>query len=71
MHPLNGAPPVPYLPVRVTRGAWSHIGSLMLFLAVVPRSTAGPLFPSHYVFLWDDLANPVFEDVVLAGFKNM
>ena len=45
MHPLNGALPGPYVPVRVTRGAWSHIGSLMHRLAAELRSTAGLLFP--------------------------
>ena len=47
VHPLNGALPVPYVPVRVTRGAlvahrlWSHR------LAAEPCSTAGFLFPSR------------------------
>ena len=42
---------------------WSHIGSLMRFLAAEPRSTAGPLFPCQcpsgtillalYLMVWD------------------
>ena len=48
MHPLNGALPAPYLPVRVTRGAiCSHIGILMCRLVSEPRSTTGLLFPSQ------------------------
>ena len=33
MHPLNSALPGPYVPVRVTRVLWSHIGKLMHRLA--------------------------------------
>ena len=47
MHPLNYALPGPYAPVRVTRGAFSHIGILMRRLAAEPRSTLGLLFPSR------------------------
>ena len=43
MHPLNGALPGPYVPVRVL---WSHIGTLMHRLAAEPRSTARLLFAS-------------------------
>ena len=48
---------------------WSHIGTLMHRLAAEPCSTAGLLFPS-LCFLWNDLANPVFDGVGLAGFKS-
>ena len=41
VHPLNGALPGPYVPVRVTRGALVHR------LAAEPRSTAGLLFSSR------------------------
>ena len=44
MHPLYGALPVPYVPVRVTRGAVSHIGTLMRLLAAEPLSITGHLF---------------------------
>ena len=69
MHPLNGALPGPYVPVLVTRGA-----------LVAHRYTYAPshcrasqynrTFISHSVFLWNDLANPVFDGVGLAGFKS-
>ena len=49
MHPLYGALRVPYVPVRVTRGAGSHIGSLMRLLAAEPRSIAGLLLPCQYL----------------------
>ena len=45
---------------------WSHIGMLLLLLAAEPRTTAGLSFPS----LWNDLADPVFDGVGLAGFKS-
>ena len=41
---------------------WSHIGSLMRFLAAGPYSLS--------VCLWNDLASPVFDGVGLAGFKS-
>ena len=47
---------------------WSHIGTLMHRLAAEPCSTAGLLFLS--VSLWNDLDNPVFDGVVLAGCKS-
>ena len=49
---------------------WSHIGTLMHRLAAEPRRTAGLLFPSRSVSLWNDLANLVFDGVGLAGFKS-
>ena len=45
---------------------WSHIGSLMRFLAAEPRRTCIPFS----VFLWNDLPSPVFDYVGLAGFKS-
>ena len=69
MHPLNGALPVPYVPVRITRGA-----------LVAHRSTYAPppcrssqyyrTFVSLSVSLLKDLADPVFDGVGLAGFKS-
>ena len=69
MHPLSGALPGPYVPVRVTRGA-----------LVTHRYTYAPprCRTSHYsktyfilsVSLWNDLANPVFDGMGLAGFKR-
>ena len=69
MHPLCGALPVPYVPVRVTRGA-----------VIAHRFTYAPprcrilqyrrTFGLLSVSLWNDLSNPVFVGVELAGFKS-
>ena len=69
MHPLCGALPVPYVPVWVTRGA-----------VIAHRYTYAPprCRTSHYrrtfvpfsVSLWNDLSDPVFDGVGLAGFKS-
>ena len=69
MHPLIGALPGPYVPVRVTSGAM-----------VAHQYTYPPPLcrTSHYrrtffpfsVSLWNDLADPVFDDVGLASFKS-
>ena len=69
MHPLNGALLGPYVPARVTRGA-----------LVTDRHTYAPprcrtsqysrTFIPLSVSLWNDLANPVFDGVGLAGFKS-
>ena len=69
VHPLNGALPGTYVPVRVTRGA-----------LVAHRYTYAPplcrtlqysrTFIPISVSLWNDLANPVFDGVGLAGFKS-
>ena len=69
VHPLNGALPGPYVPVRVTRGALfahrytytlPHCRTLHYSRTFIPIS----------VSLWNDLDNPVFDGVGLAGFKN-
>ena len=69
MHPLSGALPLPYLPACVTRGA----------LVAHRHSFAPPgcrtsqyrrTFVSHSVSLWNDLSDPVFDGVGLAGFKS-
>ena len=69
MHPLNGALPGPYVPVRVTRGALvTHRYSY-----APPRcrtSQYSRIFIPLSVSLWNDLANPVFYGVGLAGFKS-
>ena len=69
MHPLCGALPVPYVPVRVTRGA-----------LIAHRYTYAPsrCRTSQYhrtfillsISLWNDLVDPVFDGVGLTGFKN-
>ena len=69
MHPLNGALPGPYVPVRVTRGALvTH-----RYTYAPPRcrtSQYSRTFIHLSVSLWNDLANPVFAGVGLAGFKS-
>ena len=67
--PLYGALPVPCVPVRVTRGA-----------AIAHRYTYAPprcrtsqycqTFIPWSVSLWNDLSEPVFDGVGLAGFKS-
>ena len=69
MHPLNGALPLPYVPARVTRGAFvAHI-----HLCAPPRCRASQYrrsFVPISASLWNDLSDPVFDDVGLAGFKS-
>ena len=69
VHPLYGALPEPCVPARVTRGA-----------LVAHRYTYAPprcrtlqysrTFIPFSVSLWNDLANPVFDGMGLAGFKS-
>ena len=69
MHPLNGALPGPYMPVRVTRGALvAH-----RFTYALPRCRTSQYHRTFIllsVSVWNDLANPVFDGVGLAGFKS-
>ena len=69
VHPLNGALPGPYVPVRVTRDALvAH-----RYTYVPPRCRKlqySRTFIPFSVSLWNDLANPVFDGVGLAGFKS-
>ena len=69
MHPLSGALPLPYVPARVTRGAFvAHRYSFTppRYRTSQYRRTFVPLFLS----LWNDLSDPVFDGVRLAGFKS-
>ena len=69
VHPINSDLPGPYVPVRVTRGA-----------LVAHRYTYAPhrcrtsqysmIFIPLSVSLWNNLANPVFDGMGLAGFKS-
>ena len=69
MHPLYGALPVSYVPVRVTRGA-----------VIAHRYTFAPprcrtsqyrrTFIPMSISLWNDLNDPVVNGVGLAGFKS-
>ena len=69
MHPLCGALTVPYVPVQVTRGAFiAH-----RYTYAPPRCRTSQYrrtFISLSVSLWNDLVDPVFDDVELAGFKS-
>ena len=71
MHPLNGALPGPYVPVWVARGALvTH-----RYTYAPPRCRTSQysriFIPFLSVSLWNDLANPVFDGVRLAGFKSL
>ena len=69
MHPLCSALPVPYVPVRVTRGALiAH-----RYTFAPPRcrtSQYGRTFIPFSVSLWNDLVDLVFDGVGVAGFKS-
>ena len=69
MHPLNGALPLPYVLARITRGALvAH-----RHLCDTPRCRASQYrrsFVPISVSLWNDLSDPVFDDVGLVGFKS-
>ena len=69
MHPLCGALPGPYVTVRVTRGtvtAYRFTYSPPRCRTSQYRRTFIPLSVS----LWNDLSDPVFGGVGLAGFKS-
>ena len=70
MYPLCGALPVPYVPVRVTRGAViAH-----RFTYAPPRCRTSQYrrtFIPLSVSLWNDLSETVFDGVGLACFKSM
>ena len=69
LHPLYGALPAPYVPVRVTHGAViAH-----RFTYAPPRCRTlqySRTFIPFLVSVWNDLSNPVFDGVGLAGFKR-
>ena len=69
MHPLSGTLPRPYVPVRVTRGALvAHRFSY------APPSCRTSQYRKTFipisVSLCNDLGDPVFDGVGLAGFKS-
>ena len=69
MHPLSGALPLPYLLARVNRGALVvHRHSFVLPRCRTSQYCRTFVFLS--VSLWNDLSDPVFDGVGLAGFKN-
>ena len=69
MHPLYGALLVPYVPVRVTRGAviahWYTYARSRCRTSQYRRT-----FVPFSMSLWNDLSHPVFDGVGLAGFKS-
>ena len=69
MHPLSGALLLLYVPARVTRGALvAHRHSF-----APPRCWTSQYCRSFVplsVSLWNDLSDPVFDGVGMAGFKN-
>ena len=68
-HPLCGTLPVPYVPVRVTHGAL--IANRYTFASPRSRTSQHPrTFIPLSVSLWNDLVDPVFDGVGLAGFKS-
>ena len=72
--PYYGVLPVPYCPASYTMWLHSLLGS---FIGILTRLLAAGLavpldfylFPSQC--LWNDLADPVYDGVGLAGFKTM
>ena len=69
MRPLNGALPGPYVP------AWVTCGALVAhqYTYATPRCRTlqySRTFIDFLVFLWNDLANHMFDGVGLAGFKS-
>ena len=68
-HPLCGALPVPYVPVRVTRGA--VIAHRFTYVTPCCRTSQyHRTFIPLSVSLWNDLSDPVCDGVGLAGFKS-
>ena len=69
MHPLSSALPLPYVPARVARSTLvAHRHSF------VPTTSRTSQYHRSYVSLsvslWNDLSDPVFYGVGLAGFKS-
>ena len=69
MHPLSDALSGSYVPVRVTRGALiAH-----RYTYAPPRCRTSQYHRTFFplpVSLWNDLADPIFDDVGLAGLKS-
>ena len=69
MHFLSGALPLPYVPARATRGALvAHRHSF-----APPRCRTSQYrrtFVPLSVSLWNNLSDPMFDGVGLAGFKS-
>ena len=62
MHPLCAALPVPYVPVRVTRGTLITLR----YMYVSPRCRTSQYYRTFIPFsvcLWNDLVDPVYDGV--------
>ena len=69
MHPLSGALPLAYVLSRFTRGALvAHRHSFAPPRCRISQSRRS--FVPLCVSLWNDLSDPVFDGVGLAGFKS-
>ena len=69
MHPLNGALPGPYVPVRVRRRAM--VAHRYTYAQRRNRTSQHHrTFIPFSVSLWNDLDDPVFDGVGLVGFKS-
>ena len=69
MHPLSGVLPLPFVPARVTLGvlvAHRHSFVPLRCRTSQHRRTFVPLSMT----LWNDLSDPVFDGVGVAGFKR-
>ena len=69
IHPLYGALSAPYVPVRVTSGALVSDQ----YTCAPPRCRTSQYYNTFIplsVSLKNDLADPVFDDVGLAGFQS-
>ena len=69
MHPLSSALSLPYVPALVTRGALIDYRHSFM----PPRCRTSQYHRSFVplsVSLWNDLSDPVFDGVGLAGFKS-
>ena len=69
LHPLYGALPVPYVPVRVTRGAVIAHGYTYAPLRCGTSQYSGT-FILFSVSLWNDLSDRAFHSAGLADFKS-
>ena len=69
VHPLIGALPGPYVPVRVTRGALIAHPYTYAPLQCRTSQYSRTFIPTS-VSLWNDLANPVIHGMGPAGFKS-
>ena len=69
MHQLYDALPGPYVPVRVTHGAL--VAHRYTYSSPCCRTSQyRRIFIPFSVSLWNNLADPVFDGVGLAGFKS-